>query len=100
MTQNQPARFHPGSVVLTLGAAQALQQNNSTGLEYINRHVRGDWGELCEEDREANESALITGARLLSAYTLGDGAKIWIITEAAGEDGVRQVTTLLLPEEY
>lgn len=100
MTDNQRVRFHPGSVVLTLGAAQALQQNNSTGLEYIHRHVRGDWGELCKEDREANEAALTTGARLLSAYTLPDGTKMWIITEAAAEDGARLVTTLLLPEEY
>ena len=33
--------------------------------------------------------------RLLSAYRLKDGAKIWIITEWD-----RSVTTVLLPEEY
>jgi hypothetical protein len=35
------------------------------------------------------------GFRLLSAYTLPGGCKIWIITEAD-----RSATTILLPEEY
>jgi hypothetical protein len=36
----------------------------------------------------------------MSAYTLTDGTKIWVITEAVGEDGQREATTFLLPEEY
>jgi hypothetical protein len=28
------------------------------------------------------------------------GAKIWIITEAADDDGQREATTILLPDEY
>jgi hypothetical protein len=48
-----------------------------------------------EHDRRENELSLIQGFRLLSAYTLNSGTKIWIITEAD-----RSVTTVLLPEEY
>jgi hypothetical protein len=35
------------------------------------------------------------GERIVSAYRLADGAKIWIITEAD-----RSATTILLPSEY
>jgi hypothetical protein len=55
----------------------------------------GDWGDLDEEDRRENERSLEDGCRLLSAYHLRDGTKIWIITEAD-----RSATTLLLPSEY
>ena len=47
------------------------------------------------EDAEANLQALIDGCRVLSSYELGDGERLWIITEAD-----RSATTLLLPDEY
>src|SRR5579872_5323300 len=59
---------------------------------FISRHVAGDWGELDEEDRRENELSGKEGFRILSAYTLSDGTKIWIITEAD-----RSATTILLP---
>ncbi len=62
---------------------------------YLLRHLTGDWGELCEEDKQANEAALKYHLRILSAYHLTDGTKIWLITEWD-----RSVTTILLPEEY
>ena len=58
------------------------------------RHAKGDWGELCENDRLANEEALDSGGRILSLYSTTDGT-IWIITEAD-----RSFTTVLLPEDY
>ncbi len=63
-------------------------------LLLVKRHVRGDWGDLSDEDRAANERALVDGERILSAYVLPQG-KVWIITEAD-----RSATTVLLPEEY
>jgi hypothetical protein len=62
---------------------------------FLSRHANGDWGELDEHYRKANEDALEHGLRVLSSYTLKTGEKIWIITEAD-----RSVTTILLPEEY
>jgi hypothetical protein len=44
---------------------------------------------------KANAEALKEGLRLLSAYHLKDGTKIWVITEWD-----RSATTVLLPEEY
>jgi hypothetical protein len=61
----------------------------------LQRHVTGDWGELDAEDKKANDEALQTGERLLSAYKSATGTKFWIITEAD-----RSSTTILLPEDY
>ena len=59
------------------------------------RHAQSDWGDIVEEDRQLNALALINGERLLSAYTLPNNVRVWVITEAD-----RSATTLILPEEY
>jgi hypothetical protein len=42
--------------------------------KYIHRHHCGDWGdELCAEDKQANEDALVHGSRLLSCYPFASG---------------------------
>jgi hypothetical protein len=89
-------RVELGQLVATPGALEALEGANVTPLEFLARHQRGDWGEVCKADKDENELSLREGFRLLSAYSLpGTGTKIWIITEAD-----RSLTTLLLPEEY
>src|SRR5690242_7691608 len=92
--QSAPARFPLGRIVATPGVLVALGQAGQMLVEFLVRHVRGDWGELDEHDRQENEYSLMHGFRLLSAYNLADGTRIWIITEAD-----RNVTTLLLPSE-
>lgn len=79
----------------TPGALRAFAEAGNSPQEFLNRHVAGDWGELGEEDRQENELSVANGLRILSAYRLRDGSKIWVITEAN-----RSSTTLLLPEEY
>lgn len=88
-------RFLLGQLVATPAALSTLICLKVSPWTLVNRHVQGDWGDLGEQDRQENERALTAGTRLLSAYTLEDGTKIWIITEAD-----RSATTLLLPEEY
>ena len=93
-------RFRLGQTVATPAALKAIQQAGQSPAEFLDRHVRGDWGDLCDEDEQANEDALQDGSRILSAYHTSTGQKIWIITEAADEDDRREVTTILLPDEY
>jgi hypothetical protein len=57
--------------------------------------LAGDWGDVDEHDRVENEYSLQHGLRLLSAYSLSSGERVWIITEAD-----RSSTCVLLPEEY
>ena len=88
-------RFELGRIVATPGALRALEEAGQSPWEYLARHLRGDWGELSEEDRRENELSLQEGFRLLSAYRTKTGRKLWVITEAD-----RSATTILTPEEY
>ena len=89
------SKFELGQIVATPGALDALAEAKQSPSELLSRHLSGDWGELCEEDRQENELSLREGFRLLSAYRLATGQKLWIITESD-----RSATTLLLPSEY
>ncbi len=51
---NQP-RFSLGQVVATPAVLQTLKRLGQNVLEFIERHVRGDWGDLSEDDQQANE---------------------------------------------
>jgi len=93
-------KFGPGQVVATPGALEALRAAGQQPAEFLARHLRGDWGNLDEEDKALNDSALIDGSRLLSAYETRLGDRIWIITEAVGDDGRRASSCCLLPSEY
>ena len=42
---------------------------------FLARHANGDWGEVNEPDRRANEYALHHGLRVLSSYTLSSGER-------------------------
>ena len=93
-------KFALGQVVATPGALEALQQSGQSPSEFLSRHVVGDWGQVCEDDRALNEEALKDGSRIMSVYSTSKGTKIWIITDATDEMGRRVVTTCLLPEDY
>lgn len=94
------AKFALGFVTATPAALKAIRQAGQTPAEFLTRHAAGDWGEVCPDDAKLNDEALKDGSRLLSAYTLRSGVRIWVITEAVGDDGQRASTTILLPEEY
>lgn len=87
------ALFHLGQVVATRGVLAELSQDEI--VPFLTRHSTGDWGDLCQEDRESNDRALEEGGRIFSAYHTLERTKIWVITEAD-----RSATTVLLPEEY
>lgn len=91
----KPGKFDLGQQLATPGALDALTTAGHIPPEFLLRHKHGDWGELEEEDKQANEAALVHGSRLLSAYHTRLDGKLWVITEWD-----RSVTTLLLPAEY
>jgi hypothetical protein len=84
-----------GQVVATPGALEALAEAGQTPDEFLDCHAAGNWGEVNAADWEENELSVREGFRVLSAYTLSTGVRIWIITEAD-----RSATSILLPEEY
>ena len=87
--------FVLGHVVATPGALAALEAADELPPDYLGRHVRGDWGEIPDEDKKENELSLREGLRILSAYDTRLGVRLWVITEAD-----RSSTCVLLPEEY
>ena len=95
LPRNRVQRFPLGELVITHDAALALHTAQQTAEPYLLRHLAAEWGDLDEDDREANDLALQNGERLLSCYALPTGAQIWIITEAN-----RATTTVLTPHEY
>ena len=97
---NASQKFSLGQIVATPGAIEALESSGQAANEFLTRHVQGDWGIVNTEDREANDASLLDGSRILSAYRLKNGTKIWIITEAVDDNGNRAASTILLPEEY
>lgn len=94
------SQFDLGQIVATPGALEAIHHAGQHPMSFLDRHASGDWGDLHEEDRGLNDKALHDGGRILSVYETSKGERLWIITEAVGNDGRRASTCLLLPEEY
>ncbi len=88
-------KFPLGQLVATPGALEALADARQLAGAFLKCHIGGDWGDVGQDNALANDRAIDEGTRILSAYTLSTGVKIWIITEAD-----RSSTCILLPEEY
>ena len=86
--------FSMGEVVVTTNALSHTKQYKIDLMTLLGRHSSGDWGDLEEDDKYANEDALREWTRIFSSYNFAP-IKIWIITEAN-----RSLTTILLPEDY
>jgi len=85
--------FSLGQIVATRNALDSLPLSDiHTALD---RHQRGDWGDVCKADKAANDAAVYQETRLLSVYKTAGGTTFWVITEAD-----RSSTTVLLPEDY
>lgn len=93
-TERKPL-FDLGQLVATPGALAALEKSGQSPMEFLSRHVTGDWGEIPEEDRKENQFSLEKGFRLMSSYRTTANDVVWVITESS-----RSHTTLLLPQEY
>lgn len=89
--------FSLGRALMTPSVSQLAREGQLDPLALLRRHALGDWGDICDEDRNANQAALRPSApgRLLSIYKLSETLVILIITEYD-----RSATTLLLPAEY
>ncbi len=72
-----------------------MQESGQAADFFLDQHHAGNWGIVDAEDWQLNDTALVDGDRLLSAYMTLKGVKLWIITEHD-----RSVTTILLPSDY
>jgi hypothetical protein len=86
-------KFPLGHVFVTPGADELIEGGLLIDI-YLDRHWRGDWGDVSPEDKQTNEDAVLQGGRILSSFNSPAG-RFWIITEAD-----RSSTTVLTPDEY
>jgi hypothetical protein len=89
----QETKFSLGQIVATPNAIEQLSPSDMARA--IARHHGGDWGDVCDADRQENELSLKEGFRLMSVYHGENGQKHYVITEAD-----RSATTILMPEDY
>lgn len=94
-THHTGPRFKLGRILATPAALEIIADARVSIIDLLIRHIRGDWGDLSDSDRQQNELAVTRGQRILSNYVLPGGRTVWLITEAD-----RYATTFLLPGEY
>ncbi len=94
--------FETGTLVQTSGIAHEIKEDSKFAMQVyasLNRYVQGDWGDLCDDDKELNNQAVKSNDdRILAAYNLNttEGTrKVYIITEWD-----RSLTTILFADEY
>jgi hypothetical protein len=89
-------KFPTGKLVATPAALETLARAGVSPWDLVRRHQSGDWGDLEDSDKQANDEALLDGSRIFSAYVLpATSEKVWVITEAD-----RSSTCCLLPSDY
>lgn len=80
---------------MTPGVRETLDEGYAALL--LERHLLGDWGDLCDDDHFTNELSLRKGGTIMSSYETPQG-KVWIITDDCFD--LETVTTILRPDEY
>jgi len=93
-TQTKPL-FSLGQVTATPDCLAAILSSGEFPTTYTHRHQHGQWGDLGAADQAENDLSVREGYRILSAYILPTGVRIYVITEHD-----RSLTTLLLCSEY
>lgn len=85
--------FPLGQVVATPAVLELIELSGATPAQFLDRHVACDWGDVDENDKLANDTALVGGTRLVSSYALPGHKheKVLVITEAD-----RSATTIML----
>jgi hypothetical protein len=113
--ETEGARFALGKITVTPGAVAALAEAAQHAVEFLVRHVRGDWGafgqydriQLSDDERRRGWEATDDTAKInkwnvlnaqdtvMSEYVTAQGTRIWVVTRLDRGNG----TTVLLPEE-
>lgn len=74
--------FELGTILVSPGVLDSAIDYRS----YLRRHLLGDWGDVCQYDKQENRRAVETNAAVLSQYCIilsgGDTTNLVIMTEA------------------
>lgn len=87
--------FQIGLLTATPAALDACRTACVTPYSLLDRHLRGDWGEITYEDRCDNDFAVHRALTIYSLYTLPTCECVLIITDAE-----RSATRILHRSEF
>jgi hypothetical protein len=85
-------KFPLGRLVITPAVLHTIPEDEI--CHALDRHVLGQWGDLSDRDRAANELALSSASPLVSVYQTATGTEFRIVTT-----GDRFTTTVFLPSD-
>jgi predicted transcriptional regulator len=86
-----------GQILASKGVAELARANKKFAAfikESLDRHRKGDWGEMSDEVRQLNNINLGINTRLFSSYESKGFPEIWITTEPD-----RSFSTIMFPDE-
>lgn len=88
--------FELGKITMTPSAISVIAGFKVPIGDLLDRHERGDYGDVSEVDWRENTLALLPESveRIMSVYSI-ETEKLWVIT-----DPDRKVTTLLTEEDF
>jgi hypothetical protein len=89
--------FELGKITMTPSAISIIAGFKVAVGDLLDRHERGDYGDVSEVDWRENTFALLPESieRIMSVYTINKDKKLWVIT-----DPDRKLTTLLTEEDF
>jgi hypothetical protein len=86
------SKFRIGALFVSDGAQRKITLHDlSTALT---RHSQCDWGEVNDDRRKMNRTALRYGGSVVSTFLASDGTKFRVIT-----DWNQSTTSVILPDE-
>lgn len=95
------SKFFPGHIVVSAGALAAIEASGQRPLDFVCRHILGDWGDIDTVGRDANDAAIAHEGdvnrrrRVRSEYRTAQGVRIWVVTTAD-----RSTTTVMIPFHF
>ncbi|MBX8911161.1 hypothetical protein M8T12_12310 [Enterobacter ludwigii] len=86
--------FPIGALIFSQGVDRLMREGRIDPMPYLQRHIRGDWGDVTDDKWQENNAALTSGEPLNSLYIVTRELTIRICTEAD-----RSATQVMLPSE-
>lgn len=87
--------FEIGSLTFSEGVERLMFEGRLDPMPYLERHMRGDWGDVADYQWQGNNAAQQSGGRLDSFYVVTRELRIRIFTAAD-----RSATRIVLPDEF
>ena len=95
--------FDLGQTVATPEALRLCEEYGVPPLALLVKHSRLEPGCLDKHDQKLNKEAITSGDRIVSAFLLKEGdpdSKIYVITSGTDDEGRRESTCIMTPEDY